>query len=76
LIKGRNSFEFEPLYDILVNKLKDRKDITNNELNNIIDFLYYVFIYDPKKRPTTNKCLKHKLFEDYQKPLKIKKKSQ
>ena len=76
LIKGRNSFEFEPLYDILVNKLKDRKDITNNELNNIIDFLYYVFIYHPKKRPTTNKCLKHKLFEDYQKPLKIKKKSQ
>ena len=76
LIKGRNSFEFKPLYDLLVNKLNDRKDINNEDLDNIIDFLYYVLRYNPKKRPTPNQCLKHKLFDDFQKPLnKNKKKS-
>lgn len=63
LIKGVHSIKFNGLSNIIKNKVKGRPDIKEDELDLFIDFLYYIFTYDPKKRPNVKRCLEHPLFK-------------
>lgn len=64
LMKGINKIDYQPLHLLIMKKLKDRQDISKEQMNNIIDFLYQCFQYDPIRRLSVRNSFKHPLFRD------------
>lgn len=67
LIKNKNEIEYKPLYQLIINKLNDRRDISTTNLVLLIDFIYKTLNFDPLQRPKAIDCLKHKLFNNIKK---------
>lgn len=64
LLKGIEEIEYKPLYKILLEKLKDKYDINQEQMFLTIDFIYKLLHYDPFERPTPFLALKHKWFAE------------
>jgi serine/threonine-protein kinase SRPK3 len=62
IMKGINEIDYEPLHLLIKKKLKDRDDVTELEMNALIEFLYACFEYDPLKRISVKEALKHPIF--------------
>nr|QBK89165.1 MAG: dual-specificity protein kinase [Mimivirus LCMiAC02] len=61
LLKGIYKIEYNPL-DERIRSFCNKKNINNDDTNNIIDIMYKMFTYDVKKRPSAKRLLKHKWF--------------
>jgi serine/threonine protein kinase len=59
LLKGIDSIKYIGLSNLILNDLKHRKDIDNDQLNYIIDFLYKLLKYDPNERLSFKECMDH-----------------
>ena len=60
LMKGRSNLDYIPISLLITEKLKNRDDISSEDLKDIIDFLEITLEYDPRKRAGIEKCLSHK----------------
>jgi serine/threonine-protein kinase SRPK3 len=63
LLKGTYFITPKPLDKLLIDKLKDRDDMSDDDIFCVLDFMYSVLQYDPDKRPDARKCLNHKMFK-------------
>jgi len=52
-------------YKSLKKKILSIENIAKDDIHDILDLMYMVFLYDPKKRPTAKKCLKHRCFRNF-----------
>lgn len=64
LLKGTYLITPKPLDKLLINKLKNRKDMNDDDIFCVLDFMYNVLQYDPEKRFDARKCLSHKMFKN------------
>lgn len=65
LLKGINKIRYVGLSNLISNKLQNREDIDNTQMNIIIDILYKLLKYDPNERLSFSDCMKHPFFVDY-----------
>ena len=62
LLKGIYKIEYDPLDEKIRKRIRRKKKIDDNNINNIIDIMYKMLTYDINKRPSAKKLLKHKWF--------------
>lgn len=70
LMKGRKIIQYHSLKLFLQHKLKDKKNMTNNDIENVIEFMINIMNYDYDNRPSAIQCLSYPLFNIYNNTIK------